>query len=87
MNHEDILQNRATQNKKEGHKEVICESCGEELVFGMKDQHREFSLGLRSVLECLKIAEQEGCVPQLPAQWWADVACRHGLYLYGEAEE
>lgn len=44
MNHKNILQNRAAQNKQQGHEEVICESCSEGLVFAMQDNHHKFSL-------------------------------------------
>lgn len=46
------------------------EDCQEELLFAMRDQEHEFSLGLSVVLNCLSIAEEEGFVPQLPDDWW-----------------
>jgi hypothetical protein len=36
----------------------------------MKDKQHEFSIGLRTILYCLTIAEKEGYVPKLPADWW-----------------
>lgn len=46
------------------------EDCQEELLFAMRDQEHDFSLGLSVVLNCLSIAEEEGFVPQLPDGWW-----------------
>lgn len=47
-----------------------CDNCADPLIFALKDRHHEFSLGLFSVLECLKLAEKEGYVPELPEDWW-----------------
>jgi len=46
------------------------EDCSEELMFAMKDNYHDFSLGLSVVLSCLAIAEKEGYVPPLPDKWW-----------------
>lgn len=47
------------------------------LIFRMKDQHHEFSLGLQTVLKCLSIAEEEGYVPALAPGWWAQLQLRY----------
>lgn len=45
------------------HEEVLCPHCDEPLVFGMKDNAHEFSIGLTKILECLVVAEHMGYVP------------------------
>ena len=66
---QDIFNNRAVST---GQAEDVtsCESCNEMMVFAMRDKYHEFSIGLQTILECLRIAEQEGYVPQLPPEWW-----------------
>lgn len=73
--------NRASAKMEQG--EIVsqdvtdCETCGEILAFAMRDKHHEFSLGLYTVLQCLRAAEKEGVVPPLPDEWWIAVG---GLY-------
>ena len=43
------------------------------LIFAMKDKTHNFTIGLDTIIECLKIAEDEGCVPKLPERWWNEV--------------
>lgn len=47
-----------------------CDVCEEALMFAMRDNFHEFSLPLSTVLECFRIAEQQGEVPELPMEWW-----------------
>ena len=47
-----------------------CSRCEEDLLFGMRDKFHQFSVPLTTVLECLDIAEHQGYVPPLPADWW-----------------
>ena len=70
MNKESCFKNRAHPVNKETTDVTDCDTCNETLVFSMKDNYHEFSLGLRTVLECLSIAEKEGYVPPLPPEWW-----------------
>ncbi len=67
----ETFENRAIyQNKvKENH----CSNCDEPLVFGLKDNYHEFSLGLSTVLRLLLIAEKQGYVPKLPSEWIVQV--------------
>ena len=78
INERDIYKNRADFDTSDGRGIVAqdctnSECCHEELVFAMQDQYHRFSIGLSTVLECLKVAEQEGYVPELPFDWWVDV--------------
>ncbi|WP_161564878.1 hypothetical protein [Pseudomonas aeruginosa] len=54
-------------------------SCHDELIFALQDKHHAFSLGLSTVLQCLKMAEHEGVVPELPEGWWSRMANRYRL--------
>ena len=36
----------------------------------MKDNFHEFSIGLKTILSCLAMAEKEGAVPKIPYEWW-----------------
>lgn len=70
MGRNKVYSNRA-EFKGEQHKDVTgCENCDESLVFAMRDNYHEFSLGLRTILKCLEVAEKEGYVPKLPPEWW-----------------
>ena len=50
-----------------------CENCFESLLFHLKDSTHEFTIGLIDVLKCIKFAEEEGSLPELPPEWWIDV--------------
>ncbi|MEZ6855078.1 XRE family transcriptional regulator [Halodesulfovibrio aestuarii] len=84
MNHSKILQNKAdrtTFSKNDSaHSTVACEGCNEEIIFAMEDNFHQFSIGLRTILQCLKVAETEGHVLPLPAQWWTDISNRHKMF-------
>ena len=62
------------------HNEVIdhsqCGECMEDFVFAMKDNHHSFTINLTTILQCLFIAEKEGCVPKLPRDWTLTVVSR-----------
>ncbi len=85
MKHKDIFENRTTYGGGVAHND--CLDCNEELVFAMRDTHHEFSIGLRTILQCLRIAEQEGNVPVLPHTWWRDIAIRHGQHFLTEYQK
>lgn len=42
----------------------------EYLFFLLKNKSNKFTIGLGDVLECLKFAEEQGKVPELPEDWW-----------------
>ena len=50
-----------------------CDDCTEGYVFLMRQDDREFGIGLTTVLAALAFAEREGAVPELPADWWIKV--------------
>ncbi len=58
-----------------------CDHCIDPLLFGMKDNYHEFSLGLFTVLDCLKLAEKNGYVPPLPEDWWISICRLYDLNL------
>ena len=72
-----IFETRASLQPGQSAAENHCERCGDSLVFAMQDTQHQFSLGLATVLQCLRIAEQEGHVPALPPEWWWAVEGRY----------
>lgn len=40
------------------------------LYFHLRLKETDFTMGLSDILTCLKFAEKEGMVPELPEQWW-----------------
>jgi hypothetical protein len=74
MNHDAILNNQAGFDQgREPAAENHCDSCGEPLLFALQDKEHQFSMGLTSVLQCLRLAEEKGFVPKLPGQRWIDI--------------
>lgn len=78
LNHPAILDNRAQlEGSPPTHTGAEC--CNQHLVFALQDRHHQFSLGLETVLQCLRAAEREGAVPELPAYWWSALASRFNI--------
>ncbi|MFI3270729.1 MAG: XRE family transcriptional regulator [Pseudomonadota bacterium] len=77
MDPKKTFENRATETGEYAHSE--CQNCNEELFFAMRDNYHNFSIGLRTVLQCLHLAEEEGNVPKLPQEWWNQIANRHNI--------
>ncbi|MGL4209598.1 MAG: XRE family transcriptional regulator, partial [Candidatus Adiutrix sp.] len=76
-----VLKNRATSDKNViSHND--CEKCDDPLLFAMQDKTHQFSIGLFTILKCLKIAEKEGALPRLPPDWWWSLENRYHLNLY-----
>ncbi len=42
----------------------------EYLHFELQDKDHTFMIGLSTLLECLRFAEAQGEVPELPYMWW-----------------
>ncbi|MGC3412536.1 hypothetical protein ACPTII_32395 [Pseudomonas aeruginosa] len=78
MNHDDILNNRA-ELLQEQHGDDSGSLCHDELIFALQDKHHVLSLGLSTLLQCLRMAEHEGAVPELPEGWWSRMANRYRL--------
>lgn len=62
----EIFFNRAEVEKAQ---QISCDNCFENVVFLLKDNQHEFSMGLSSVLECLAFAIKNGDLPKLPLSW------------------
>ncbi|GHU52746.1 hypothetical protein AGMMS49975_09200 [Clostridia bacterium] len=58
-------------------KSILCEEHGEKLLFELKDTYH-FSIGLSTLLECLKFAEKERAIPPLPQEWWESFGKKKG---------
>lgn len=69
-NLKEIFFNRADVESAE---RVVCDKCFEHIVFMLKDNNHEFSVGLSTILECLAFAISSGDLPKLPLSWLADV--------------
>lgn len=52
---------------------IFCCECGETHIFKLKDNEKEFMIGLQDILKCLRFAEEEGAVPPLSSDWWIDL--------------
>lgn len=83
--HDDIIRNRATlapEREPSACGEGLAgRRCDGVLLFAMRDEHHLFSLDLETVLQCVRIAEQEGDLPALPDEWWNLVLDRYNVTL------
>jgi hypothetical protein len=70
--------NEAKLNNQEPQKSV-CDNCDNSLMFLMKDNYHEFFVGIVTILDCLKKAEEAGEVPKLPTNWWLQIYQRYGI--------
>jgi len=78
MDHKTILDNRAVLDTSGIQDSSVNE---EEMIFALQDRHHQFSMGLSTVLQCLRMAEREGGVPDLPEDWWIQVKRRYTIDL------
>lgn len=46
------------------------------VVFLLRDNYHEFTLGLDTVLQCLHFAEEQGAIPPIPDDWWYEMTGR-----------
>ena len=69
MENKEIFENRAKLNAPKADINN-CDNCDNPVVFALKDNYHTFSLDLITVLKCLKMAEQENVIPELPGEWW-----------------
>jgi hypothetical protein len=76
MDHKTILDNRAVLDPGDTQDSSVNE---EEMIFALQDRHHQFSMGLSTVLQCLRMAEREGGVPDLPEDWWIQVKRRYTI--------
>ena len=83
MSEQNHLKNMAdtvlNENQQPAHDKQFCDNCGELLIFKMRDNYHDFGLGLTTVLQCLKVAENESYIPPLPYDWWRSVYYTHGI--------
>lgn len=55
--------------------ERVLEPDAEDVLwFGLKKGDNSFRIGLSDVLMCLKFAEEQGEVSELPRMWWIQVS-------------
>lgn len=56
---------------------------GEAYLFDLRQDGEEFTLGLSTVLACLRFADLGGAVPRVSAAWWeraASIVCDGGVF-------
>jgi len=59
-----------------------CEICDEPIIFALATKNGEnFSVGLTTILECLKIAEKEYHIPPIDSKFWLAVKNDYKLDL------
>ncbi|MCD8125138.1 MAG: hypothetical protein LUE23_08930 [Lachnospiraceae bacterium] len=73
----DTIENQAVLSDNGIIDHAGCEECTKDYIFAMKDNYHEFQIGLRTILECLSMAEQEKAVPPLPEDWWEKINRRY----------
>lgn len=78
--HEDRIINRAELADPDPEK-GNGQCCLNHLLFAMRDQHHEFTIGITTILECLIIAERQGAVPELPDGWVNEVVNHYDLHV------
>ena len=78
IDHKDILDNRISPVGADAQGLSMSEG---EIVFALQDRYHQFSMELSTILQCLRMAEQEGGVPRLPSDWWIQVARRYAILL------
>ena len=60
----DAFDKRLELTNPTSHTECACADCQEALVFALEINGQVISIGLNTILECLKIAEDEGYIEQ-----------------------
>ena len=78
MKHWARINNRAHRTE-EPPEDLYCGCCSNHLLFAMRDEHHEFTLGITTILECLLAAVDQGAVPPLPDEWWREVVNHYKL--------
>ena len=68
-NHQEMNDTKVDLKKAE---EITCDNCCESVLFHLRDQEHEFTMGLSTVLECLMFAIRQGDLPKLPLSWLGD---------------
>ncbi|MDR2819018.1 MAG: XRE family transcriptional regulator [Desulfovibrio sp.] len=85
MNKKTLLKNPAVPVRDESGtipaKEKFSDCCADPLLFAMQDNFHQFSMGLFTILQCLRVAEENGHVPHLPEDWWVQLAVRYNLRI------
>lgn len=76
MNHDAILNNPAHPLANNPQRPEF-----DEWIIALRDNHHDFSMDAATILQCLRMLEQEGAVPELSDAWWTSVACRYNISL------
>lgn len=76
----DAFLNRADLSGSNPQDHSDCDRCDDEIIFRLKDNHHEFSIGLTTILNCLKLAEDKNAIPKLSDKWWMSIKSRYKIY-------
>ena len=71
MSKKDINEAKLSEHAAIDHTD--CEHCNEDYLLKMRDKNHEFFIGLTTILQCLKFAEEAHAIPPIDTQWWLDV--------------
>lgn len=74
-----FMNNQAVQHG--GMEENCTDCCDDPVLFHMRDNYHEFSMGLFPILRCLRLAEEDGHVPPLGDEWWINIRVRYHVKL------
>lgn len=75
VTHEEVLNNRSKLQQAD-EKTEFCAKCDNPVVFRLRDNYHEFTLGLDTILQCLHFAEEQGAIPPIPDDWWYEMTGR-----------
>ena len=76
----DTFNNRAKYTNEHECKTHNCEFCSEPIVFALASEKGEsFSVGLTTILNCLKIAQEQGHIPKIAPSFWMQMANSYNI--------
>ncbi len=48
--------------------------CDSSTMFILDNGREEFAVNIEIILKCVKFAEEQGKIPKLPYDWWANIS-------------
>ncbi len=80
MKRSDVKKTFENRANIKSYAEPECDNCGLPLVFALETATGgQFSVDIRSILQCLKIAEDEGFTPSIDVEWWNSIRNHYSL--------
>lgn len=56
----------------------LCETCYTTLHFNLVSDRDHHKIDLKTVLDCLELAQKQQSIPMLDPEWWNQVRSNHG---------